>query len=202
LPSEAEDGADSASDPDAATTQTDTQFNGLGLFSLSVPETGLGVGSFVYFSEGRTFTGTITGLADPERQTLIGLLRGQFDIITASIQASDDTFGDFSATFTEPGGFANGVIRAEFVTGGAVVFGSTALGIRLEGEASMEISNIIRRPVRNDNGTPGDTTDDFTTQETEVIKDDNGSLTLVVDGFQQSNQSGAGTTDLTTFGGG
>src|SRR5687768_12831352 len=79
----------------------DNGTNGLGLFALSVPETGLGTGDFVYFSEGRTFTGTITGVADPDEGTLVGLLKGQFDIITDSIQIQDDFFGDASLVATE-----------------------------------------------------------------------------------------------------
>ena len=76
--------------------------NGLGLFALSVPETGLGVGQFVYFSEGRTFTGTITGVADPDRGTLTGLLKGQFDIVTDNIQVEDDLLGDARRAGRQP----------------------------------------------------------------------------------------------------
>ncbi len=168
-----------------------TQFNGLGLFTLSVPDTGLGTGTFVYFSEGRTFTGTITGLADPERQTLIGLVKGQFDIIVDSIQISDDFFGDASLQQTVPGGFANGTIKAEFTAGNA-----TALGVRLEGEAQMEISEFRTETVTDDNGTPADATDDIVTQSNRV--ETTSTLILVVDGFQQSTQAG-GTTDFSNF---
>ena len=176
---------------DPANVAQNTQFNGLGLFSLSVPDTGLGSGAFVYFSEGRTFTGTIVGLADPERQTLIGLLKGQFDIVVDSIQVSDDFFGDASLVQTVPGGFANGTIKAEFTAGNA-----TALGVRIEGEAQMEISEFKTETVTDDNGTPTDRTDDTVTQTNSV--ETTSTLTLVVDGFQQSNQAG-GTTDFSAF---
>ena len=176
---------------DPANVAQNSQFNGLGLFTLSVPETGLGTGTFVYFSEGRTFTGTITGLADPERQTLIGLVKGQFDIIVDNIQVSDDFFGDASLTSTVPGGFANGTIKAEFTSGNA-----TALGVRIEGEAQMEISEFRTETVTDDNGTPTDTTDDTVTQRNRV--ETTSTLILVVDGFQQSAQAG-GTVDFSNF---
>jgi hypothetical protein len=186
--------SDTTTDP---TNPGTTQFNGLGLFTLSLPQTGLGTGQFVYFSEGKTFTGTITGLADPKKQTFVGLVKGQFDIIVDSFQVNDNVFGDFSVTSTVPGGFANGSVKAKFVSGGTPVAGSST-ALRLEGEAKMEISELTTKTVTDNNGTPNDTTDDTTTQVATVTT--TSSLTLIVDGFQQSATAG-GTSGLTSTGG-
>jgi hypothetical protein len=175
--------------------------NGLGLFTLSVPEAGLGSGDFVYFSEGRTFTGTITGVADPDKGTLKGLLKGQFDIITDSIQIQDDFFGDASLVATEPGGFANGQIEADFVPGvsfGVSTSGIPFLGLRIEGSATVEISEFretVNRVPGEDDGDP--TTDDRVTVTTTSVVTTN-SVSLSVDGFRQSNTPG--DTSINNFG--
>ena len=175
--------------------------NGLGLFALSVPETGLGVGQFVYFSEGRTFTGTITGVADPDRGTLTGLLKGQFDIVTDNIQVEDDLLGDASLVASQPGGFANGEVRADFVPGVTVAISSTGLpflGLRLEGTALIEISEFRSSTVRvpgEDDGDP--TTVEPETEVTQVSVVPVGTVSLTVDGFRQSDTPGDATV---TFG--
>jgi hypothetical protein len=40
--------------------------NSLGLFSLTIPRTGLGTGDVIIFEAGETYTGTFTGTADPD----------------------------------------------------------------------------------------------------------------------------------------
>src|SRR6266404_1277021 len=39
--------------------------NSLGVFSVGVPDSGLATGTFVMFSQGRVFSGSIQGTADP-----------------------------------------------------------------------------------------------------------------------------------------
>lgn len=173
------------------TTGSNGGANGLGLFTLQLPETGVGKGDFVYFSEGKTFTGTIVGLADPKKQTFLGLVKGQFDIIVDSITIQDNFFGNASLNQTVPGGFANGTIKARFQTGGTPITGS-ASGLRLKGSAQMEISELTTKTVTDDNGTPNDTTDDTTTRQSTVTT--TSTLILVVDGFQQSTTVGSTTT--------
>ncbi len=90
-------------------------------------------------------------------------MKGQFDIVIDSITITDSFFGDASLNQTEPGGFANGTLKAKFVGGGASI-GSVASGLRLEGVANMEISELVTTTVTDDNDTPNDTTDDTTTQ--------------------------------------
>jgi hypothetical protein len=201
---------DTASTGTGTTTGTTTgasaSANGLGLFTLSVPQTGLGTGDFVYFSEGRTFTGTITGLADPERNQLIGLLKGQFDVITGSTNINDNFFGNASLVSSQPGGFANGQIQADFVGGSAVsatsAGGATVAGLRLEGSAVVEISEP--RTVTTTTGTTttatagGGTVGTTTTPGTSTTSNTvvtTSTLNLIVDGFQQSTTA-TGTASL------
>ena len=174
------------------------QFNGLGLFTLSLPQSGLGKGDFVYFSEGKTFTGSITGLGDPNKQQFVGLVKAQFDIVVDSITIVDQFFGNASLNQTVPGGFANGTIKARFSPGGSPVTsaaGVAVAGLRMQGQAKLEISELTQKTVTDNNGTPRDTTDDTTSTTSTVTT--TSSLNLVVDGFQQS-----GTSSTTGIAGG
>lgn len=171
------------------------QTNGLGLFTLSLPQTGLGKGQFIYFSEGKTFTGSITGLGDPKKQQFVGLVKAQFDIVVDSITITDATFGNASLNQTVPGGFANGTIKAKFRPGGSAIIstaGRAIAGLRMTGQAKLEISELTQKTVTNNNGTPTDTTDDTTSTTSTVTS--TSALTLVVDGFQQSATSSTSTT--------
>jgi len=169
------------------------QFNGLGLFTLTLKQKGLGTGDFVYFQEGKTFNGTMTGLADPAKQTFSGLVKGQFDIIVEELNLTDQTFGDANLTVTEPGGFANGIVRAKFKAGENSVAG-TGSALRLKGQAKMDISELSRKNVTDDGGTPNDPTDDVTTQQVTVTTTN--TLILVVDGFQQASAAVDALTGL------
>ena len=180
--------------PSSSSTTGTAQFNGLGLFTLSLPQSGLGNGDFIYFSEGKTFTGSITGLGDPNKQQFVGLVKAQFDIILSSFSGTDDFFGDFESNFTTPGGFANGTIKARFSAGSTPIVsaaGAAIAGLRLQGQAKLDISELTTTTTTDDNNTP-DTTDD-TTRTTSTVTTTS-SLTLVVDGFQQSATSGTSLT--------
>ncbi|RYD74763.1 MAG: hypothetical protein EOP84_19375 [Verrucomicrobiaceae bacterium] len=187
---------DESSDEIAA---EDLATNGLGLFALSVPETGLGTGQFVYFSEGRTFTGTITGVADPDKGTLTGLLKGQFDIVTDNVQVNDDFLGDASLVASQPGGFANGQVTADFVPSefvGVTAAGVPFTGLRIEGTATIEISEFRETTSREpgvDDGDPA-TDDRITVTTTSVVPV--GTVNLSVDGFRQSTTPGSVTVTL------
>jgi len=50
--------------------------NNLGIFTLSVPQSGLSTGTVLIFTGERTFSGPITGLADPNTDVLLATLQG------------------------------------------------------------------------------------------------------------------------------
>ena len=59
--------------------------NNLGIFTLSVPQTGLASGNVLIFTGERTFSGPITGLADPNSDThRHGRLRSRGGLATVS----------------------------------------------------------------------------------------------------------------------
>lgn len=63
--------------------------NALALFTLGVPDTGLASGTFLIFALGRIFTGTITAFADPEEETMQGLLESSFSFTYSEKVAND-----------------------------------------------------------------------------------------------------------------
>jgi len=68
--------APAASATPTPTCPASTDQNTLGVFSLAVPQSNLATGSFVLFSQGRIYTGSISGEADPTRAALNAVLRG------------------------------------------------------------------------------------------------------------------------------
>ncbi len=160
-------------------------FNGLGIFAIVIPTEGLGQGSFYYFSSGNAFVGTVSGIADPEKDTFVGVVNGQASI---SLGGFSDIFGD-TATFTQSLATVGGGLFATFSQDSVGLSGSGATGVRLSGTADLDI--LIP-------GTPATTTTDAAgnTVTTPAVPDQITSLQLVVDGFQQSTN----TTALSTTG--
>ncbi|MGV3533100.1 MAG: hypothetical protein ACO1QR_12080, partial [Chthoniobacteraceae bacterium] len=131
---------------------------------------------------------------------LTGLLKGQFDIVVSNTQLTDPTFGDAALTTSQPGGFANGEVRADFVPGVTFSVSSAGipfLGLRLEGTAIIEISEFRQSTVRvpgEDDGDP--TTEEPSVEVTQVSVVPVGSVSLTVDGFRQSATPGDATVTL------
>ena len=72
----------------SGTTGTTIGSNALGLFTLSIPQTGLGSGTVVIFSNGHTFTGSIQALSDTQKPGFIrGVVNATFNY-NLSIQTS------------------------------------------------------------------------------------------------------------------
>ena len=103
-------------------------FNSLGVFSVGVPASGIATGDFVMFSQGRVFTGTIRGTADPNTAKLTGVLNATFDF-TVSIPGGDSI--DVTAE-------ANGHLKTTISNRSNAAAGTTA--IRLAGTAKLNIN--------------------------------------------------------------
>ncbi len=71
--------------PLADPSQCPAGFNALGLFTLVVPQNGLGSGQALIFSSGRTFTGTITGSANPNTASLVAVLDTSYSVQTTCL---------------------------------------------------------------------------------------------------------------------
>ncbi|CAN5591898.1 hypothetical protein BH20VER1_BH20VER1_03170 [soil metagenome] len=109
--------------------------NSLGVFSLSVPGTGLATGTFVMFSRGMVFRGTIEGLGDPTRGSVTGVLDAAFTITNRS---TTDIFGFvFPSSTTSVTARAQGNLNA---TVSATRSGLATAATLLKGTANLFIS--------------------------------------------------------------
>jgi hypothetical protein len=103
--------------------------NSLGLFTLVIPQTGLGVGEAVIFSNGRAFTGTITGSANPNTADLAGVLSTEYKTTPLGSSGTPRT----CAT-------AGGQIRARIASSRRQTTSTSSILIR--GTASVVVSCI------------------------------------------------------------
>jgi hypothetical protein len=98
--------------------------NSIGVFTTGVPSSGLATGSFVFFTRGRIFLGTIQGAADPKAASIKGILEA-----SAPARSSADPL-------TVPS--ARGTLDAQVLT---TQNNSTGLAaVRLNGEAVLFVS--------------------------------------------------------------
>jgi hypothetical protein len=110
--------------------------NSIGVFSVGVPKTGISSGTFVMFSQGRTFTGTIQGVADPGKSTLKGVLDASFNFTVTRTNINPVT-GETTTTTTDVTASANGNLKTQITSGADLTLGVTAT--RLRGTATLSI---------------------------------------------------------------
>lgn len=92
-------GSDSNSDSSSSSSSSGS--NSIGVFSLSVPLSGIGSGAFVAFSGGRQFNGTVQAVADPDFGNLRGVLEATFDLTLQQVTTgTDNTLTTTSITIT------------------------------------------------------------------------------------------------------
>lgn len=121
--------------------------NSLGVFSLGVPSSGLATGTFVMFSQGRTFNGTIQGTADPGKDAnsarINAVLSASFNFTLTEITPcpipTPSPNCTPSATTQEVTASANGSLAAHIKSlSSRNAFGATS--VRLVGSATIDIS--------------------------------------------------------------
>lgn len=146
------------------TDPTQTDFvNALGLFTMTIPTTGIASGQFFYFAEGQTFEGTIQGLADPGTGVFRGVLAGNF---TQQFNTTNNNnTGVIIVAISRVAAFANGQIAAQI--GAEPNIGGT----RLTGSASVTIEQSLKDVDGNPTGQPDPSTAS--------------NISLLVDGFLQ-----------------
>ncbi len=103
----------------------------IGLFSLGVPEAGLATGACVVFIDGDAFSGTITGVADPGRGTLVAIVDTSsnftlYDPLFPLVPFKLFATGQLQATI-----FANGARTATGIPipGSTRITGTATLGV-------------------------------------------------------------------------
>ncbi len=115
---------------------TKTGVNALGIFTVSIPLTGLASGSFLIFQSGRTFVGTIQGLADPRTATLKAVVQG-IPVVTQT-----DPTGPGGIIITTLNVHADGLLEAQikappasnFFNSRTLLTGTSSITVTIAGE--------------------------------------------------------------------
>lgn len=143
--------------------------NSLGVFTIGVPSSGPSTGNFLMFTQGRVFGGTIQGVTDPNKAQIHGILFADFRYTLTTFDSTGATVSaDVTATVTGP-------INAKITNSASSI--TTSSSALLTGSATAFIEN---GGVQSSDLNP-------------II---DGTLTLAVMGFQQSNTAPA-AGDLT-----
>lgn len=84
--------------------------NSIGVFSLGVPSSGLGGGTFVMFTQGRVFSGAIQAVANPNSGSIQGVLTASYNFnkiasqTGVSFRVTASVRGNLKATVKRPSG--------------------------------------------------------------------------------------------------
>lgn len=144
----------------------------LGLFTLSIPTTGLGSGTVVLFSGQQQLFGSIQAIPDPNSTTggIVGVITATGQITTSSF--TDVFFGD-TGSFTQVTGEASGGLTATATQSTNTI---SPTGVNINGTANMNVDTTVT-------GTDGTTS---------LVPTE--SIVFAVDGFQQSAVASASTS--------
>lgn len=149
--------------PTGTTANGADDSNTLGLFTASVPSTGLATGTVSIFVSGEAFTGTLDAFADPDSFEISGTITATYPY---SVLVSTTTTSNGTTTTTvstvDVQSILNGSLKASVVADSDPFATSTE---RIQGTASLELSQNV-----DQNGVP-------------IVKD---TLKFTVDGVQQS----------------
>jgi hypothetical protein len=149
--------------------------NALGLFTLSVPDTGIGTGAVFIFSGANQMSGSITALPNSSTSDgIIGVIAATGEIPVASQNFNTGFgFGGFTSTQVQITGEANGGLVASVVSA-LNTFSPT--GLNLTGTATVSITSATTSTNGLITLTPAD------------------NIVFAVDGFQQSSTASASGT--------
>lgn len=117
--------------------------NSIGLYSISIPRQGLGAGNVVIFGEGLTYTGTFTGVADPDSAKLVGEIDASFTPISVSDSTNVIVISFKTAT-------ASGRLNAQ-LTSNSNQFSTAAVRMSGQADIAFAVTNDgVNFSVRNE----------------------------------------------------
>lgn len=117
--------------------------NSIGLFTLSIPQTGLANGTALMFEQGQVYTGDIQGLADPDRAKLIAIISATFPYITTVPTGEVDDNGNPVYETVTVSATASGRVKAQ-ISQSAVL--TSLAGTRIKGKADIQYSLTVNNP--------------------------------------------------------
>lgn len=176
----------------------------IGLFSVTIPATGLATGGAIVFANGAAFTGNMLAVGDPDKSTLDGIFAGtsNFEVITPeqTITTPNPTPGGDPITTiiaeVRSSVFAQGNVRTQIIPGVANAFsGGTA------GTTRTVFTRTTTDVGTNDGARVVGTAqiDTFFSVDANGTPIPSSSTTFTVDGFKQSNTASTTTNDFSGF---
>jgi hypothetical protein len=133
---------------DTGVTDGNDTVNSIGIFSLGIPDRGPGEGSFLAFSEGFVFTGTIFAVSNPSKGKISGILQASYEY---SVSSTDSTGAVTTVDVTAQ---VTGTLDAKVEENIALALSTaTVVPQELDGEARLAVSlgliDAEGRPVIN-----------------------------------------------------
>lgn len=136
--------------------------NTLALFTLSIPQSGLATGVVVAFVAGRAFVGTVSALGDPNKATLRGVVQTSTETKLILCTAAGTPL---ETTVTDR---ADGNIDAKIQRTSTASI--SVAGTLLVGTALLNATQTVKSPTN-----------------CQAVVENPFSLSLIVDGFKQTN---------------
>ena len=72
--------------------------NSVGLFSVGMPDTGIGQGGFIIFTDGRSYSGSITAVGDPGEGSITGILEATYSFTELAYDRNGDIIYELDGT--------------------------------------------------------------------------------------------------------
>lgn len=115
--------------------------NSIALFSVSLPDSGLGSGPLVIFQTGETYTGTLQGTADPDSAKFFALINATFPFVTTT-QTGTDANGNPIFTTQTVVAVASGRLNGQLIVN--PIQGSAA-PTRITGTADVQFAQFVNQ---------------------------------------------------------
>jgi hypothetical protein len=123
-------------------TGVNSSDNSLGLFTATVPKTGLATGTLALFRNGIFYPGTIQAIADPDSAVLTGVVSSSFNItFTSETSGNPPTTTNIVITFN-----ANGSVKGNIRANTLLL---TAAAARINGTAAITYATVGSAPGFN-----------------------------------------------------
>ena len=143
--------------------------NTLGLFSFSLPETGLATGIVILFVAGRTFTGSVQGVGDPNKGNLHVVVQTTTKTSVTLCEKSS-TGAIIGSTTTDVTDRADGTLDASITSSSKA--GASVTGTLVKGTGFVTATQSVKDPT-----------------DCTGVQVNSSLLSLLVDGFKQSTST-------------
>ena len=120
--------------------------NSLGIFSVTIPKTGIGTGNVAVFRNGNYYPGSFQGLADPDSAKLTGVIQASFSRTVGQVVTNGSTTSTITFVYTYQ---VNGSVKGQIRNNTNRL---SAAAARITGESDLTYTNDEGNPSGSSNG--------------------------------------------------